>query len=114
MCFENDRKAFAERIVNNWTIHTRAKNTDVPQPSKHHQNVWLFWWWKLYLHHFGGWNRRPALPPAKKIRTYAVSKSCSDYEASLWICQLNSLAENNSQRYQTLEYSPAWSKRSYI
>jgi len=42
MCFKSNLKKITTIIVNNRSICAIGEDPDVPEPSKYHQNVWLF------------------------------------------------------------------------
>ena len=108
MCLEDDRKKVDKRIRNCGPIHKRIKNPDVPQPCKHHKNVWFLWRCKFYLHYSGGGYRRSIISSIEEIIANDWAEGGRGYEAGLLGGEWDSYVKNYSQGYQTWKYSIAW------
>lgn len=82
MCIENNIKADAQVIINNWTIYSLVENTTVSESSEYYKNVWLFLRHYEYLYYYGSSLRWTTLQTVEKRCSIELTSHCFNNETS--------------------------------
>ena len=104
MCPQGHLEKTTALIVDNRPIYPLGENPDVPKPPKHNKTLRLLRRRHQHIHNFRGGHRRTTLPPTQKVTTSLLAKNRLHHATSMRSCQLNTLAEDYTPRYQTLKY----------